>query len=79
MFSRGCYGIRVGDSVKTVKYWYRATGRKTKRGIGGGRIDLLQLSIEDRVTAWYSGGRWGTVIADPHSEKALDKLLRKWN
>ena len=84
MFDRGCLGIRIGSTVdpsevKTVHYWYRTTGRRTRQGIDGGRIDLLQLSIGDQITAWYSSGEWSIPVSDPHSKAALEQLLRKYN
>ena len=84
MFNHQTYGVRVGDTldpaeVKTVHCWYRRTGYRTRRGINGGQIDLLKLSIGDEITGWYSDGEWSIPVTDPHSKKALDKLLKRWN
>ena len=84
MFNLGCLGVRVGDGVekegvRTVHYWFRTTGRRTRQGIDGGRIDLLQLTIGSEITAWYSCGEWSIPVSDPHSEAALELLLTRYN
>ncbi len=84
MFDHGIYGIRVGDGltldeVRNVHYWIRTTGKKSRKGIDGGRIDLLRLTIGEEMTAWFSSGQWGIPVSDPHSQKALDKLLKRYN
>ena len=84
MYSHGAFGIRIGtgltlDEVRKVHYWIRTTGKKSRKGINGGKIDLLRLTINDEMTAWYSSGEWGIPVSDPHSQKALEKLLKRYN
>ena len=84
MYTHGTFGLRVGsgltlDEVRNVHYWIRTTGKKSRKGIDGGRIDLLRLTIGEEMTAWFSSGEWGIPVSDPHSQKALDKLLKRYN
>lgn len=84
MFEHGTFGIRIGtgltlDEVRNVHYWIRTTGKRSRKGIDGGRIDLLRLTINGEMTAWFSSGQWGIPVSDPHSQKALDKLLKRYN
>lgn len=80
MWNHVSYGIQIGEGIlpediKTVNLWYRDTGDVTHQGIDGGKVDLLRLSIDDRVTGFYTSGEWAVPVTDPFSEKAVEKLL----
>ena len=84
MYAHKEFGIRIGHTldpseVKTVAAWYHAEGRKSRNGINGGRIVLLKLSVGDEITGWFSDGKWGIPVTDPHSKAALEKLLKQCN
>ena len=84
MFTHGAFGIRIRPGadqadVKTVHYWYRRNGKPSNRGIDGGKIDLLRLTIKDDITGWFSAGRWYVPVEDEWSREALRIVLTRWN